>query len=183
MDNKKLFWGLALGLGIAFMVYTVFFSGIYRSKALATNVIAEDIQKLGTIFDEINRQCEIISFDYQQNPINFLNVGSFTSSEVGPMNLARADKWRGPYVADNPTIQGKEYMVVRTKKGYFITPGNGVKLPNGKVIGQDIMLNEDADIDAMMRNPNALLINDKAMAMPLKLSTPSEYQEILNIPD
>lgn len=183
MRNKKLFLGLAVGIGIAVLVFTVFFSFMYRSKAVTSYTISDDIEKLVTIFNDINRQCGIISFDYQQNPINFLNVVTFTSSEVGPMNLAHADKWQGPYVNDNPNVQGKEYMVVHTKKGYFITPGNGVKLPNGAVIGQDIILNEDADIQAMMRDSNKLLFKDKALAAPLKLSNKIAYPDIWNIPD
>lgn len=170
MKNKKLFLGLGVGVGIAVLVFTAFFSFMYRSKALTTEVISDDVQKLVAIFDDINKQCGITSFDYQQNPINFLNVGSFKSSELGPMNLEHADKWQGPYVDDNPSVQGKEYMVVRTKKGHFITPGNGVKLPNGQVIGQGIILNEDADIEAMIRNPNKLLFKNESFAAPLNLS-------------
>ena len=183
MRNKKLFLGLAVGIGIAVLVFTVIFSFMYRSKAVTSYTVAEDIEKLVTIFNDINTQCGIISFDYQQNPINFLNVGMFKSSELGPMNLARADKWQGPYVNDNPNVQGKEYMVVRTKKGHFITPGNGVKLPNGAVIGQDIILNENADIQAMMRDSNKLLFKDKLLAAPLKLSNKIAYPDIWNIPD
>ncbi len=170
MRNKKLFLGLGVGVCAAILIFAVVFSFMYRSRELTTDVIAEDVQKLVTIFDDINKQCGIISFDYQQNPINFLNVGTFRSSEVGPMNLARADKWQGPYVDDNPSVQGKEYMVVRTKKGYFITPGMGVKISNGAVIGKEIILNEDADIEAMMRNPKKLLFENKAFAAPLNLS-------------
>jgi len=170
MGNKKLFLGLGVGGGIAVIIFTVIVSYVYQSKTVTTDVLTNDLQKLVTIFEDINKQCGIISFDYQQNPINFLNVETFTSSEVGPMNLAHADKWQGPYMTDNPTVQGKEYMVVRTKKGYFITPGNGVRLPNGKLIGKDIILNEDADIQAMMRNPNKLLFENKAFAAPLSLS-------------
>jgi len=170
MRNKNLFLGLGVGIGIAVILFSVIFSFMYRSKALTTEVVADDIKKLVTIFDDINKQCGIISFDYQQNHINFLNVGTFKSSELGSMNLKYADKWQGPYVDDNPSVQGKEYMVVRTKKGYFITPGKGVKLPNGKVIGEGIILNEEADIEAMMRNPNKLLFKNKAFAAPLNLS-------------
>lgn len=170
MKNQKLLLGFAVGTGFAVMLGMTIFSFMYRSKSVTGNVIADDVQKLAVIFEDIDKQCGIISFDYQQNPINFLNVATFTSSEVGPMNLSYADKWQGPYVDDNPAVQGKEYMVVRTRKGHFITPGNGVKLPNGMVIGTDIILNESADIQAMMRNPQKLLFKNRPLAAVLTFS-------------
>ncbi len=175
MKNQKLFLGVAVGIGFAAILGMVVFNFMYRSASVTGNVIADDVQQLAAIFDTIHKECGIISFDYQQNPINFLNVAVFTSSEVGPMNLTYADKWRGPYVEDNLAVQGKEYMVVQTNQGYFITPGNGVKLPNGMVIGTDIILNEAADIQAMMRNPQKLLYKNRPLAAPLILSKPAGY--------
>ncbi len=171
MKNQRMFIGFGVGaLAMAFTVI-VLFSFMYRSKAVTGNVIADDVKRLATIFEDIHKQCRIMSFDYQQNPINFLNVKTFTGSEVGPMNLSYADKWQGPYMEDNPTVQGKEYMVVRTKKGYFITPGKDVKLPNGLEVGKDIILNEDADIEAMMRNPQKLLFKNRPLAARLNILT------------
>ncbi len=170
MKNQTIYLGLGVGIVATLLFIAVIFSYRYRSTDLTGNVIADDVQKLAKIFDAIHEQCGIISFDYQQNPINFLNVKSFTSSEIGPMNLSYADKWNGPYLEDNLAVQGKEYMVVRTQKGYFITPGEGVKLPNGFIIGKDIVLNESADIEAMMRNPQKLLFKERSLAARLNLS-------------
>ena len=64
-------------------------------------------------------------------------VKSFEGSEVGSLNLAYPKKWQGPYLGDNPTFQGKAYQIIRTKNGYFVTPGDGIMLPNGLVIGRD----------------------------------------------
>lgn len=143
--------------GIAIMNY------YYRSEQEVGTLISEDVQILSDIFKKIHKECEILGFDRQQNPINFLNVVSFVGSEVGPMNLKYPSNWQGPYLQDNPTMQTKEYMIVRTKKGYFITPGNGVRLPNGKVIGKDVLFDENADIaelakDALVTFKKRLLV-------------------------
>ncbi len=141
----------------------------YRSKVTTGRMIAAEVVQLHDIFQRIHRTCQIIDFDYQKNRINFLNVKSFTGSEVGPMNLVHPNKWEGPYLDDNPTIQGIEYQIVRTKKGYFITPGDKVKLPNNKIVGKDIILDEDADITAMMHNENKMMFERKSLATPLIL--------------
>jgi len=145
----------------------------YQAKTFSDQLIAKEVVQLAEIFKKIDKRCRIISFDYQKNHINFLNIkkGGFVGSEVGPLNLTYPQNWDGPYLDDNPTIQQKEYQVVRTKKGYFITPGDGVVLSNGKVVGRDIILDENADIPAMMLDKNALNYNGKALAAPLPIST------------
>lgn len=143
--------------------------GLYvKSKRSVGFIIADDVARLKTILETINRTCKIISFDQQQNVINFLNVGAFSGSEVGPMNLAYPQKWEGPYLTDNPTMQEKEYMVVQTNKGYFITPGNGVRLPDGKVIGIDIIFDKKANIDQMVQS-GVLAFKGKALSVVLSI--------------
>ncbi|MCK5632726.1 hypothetical protein KAH94_03190, partial [bacterium] len=113
-----------------------------------------------------------------KNPINFLNIEKFVGSEVGSMNLAYPKQWEGPYLNDNPTIQEKEYMVVRTKKGYFITPGQGVRLGNGKVIGKDIIIDENSEIFSMMQDETTLQFEGKSLAAPLYVGA-TVIQEVL----
>lgn len=143
------------------------FQMFYDVKISSDIVIVQEVKELVEIFKRIDKKCKIIDFDYQKNPINFLNVQKFTGSEVGPMNLTYPKNWEGPYCEDNPVVQGKEYQIVRTKKGHFITPGEGVKLSNGKVIGKDIILDEDADITKMMTDEKFLNFEGKALAAPL----------------
>jgi hypothetical protein len=139
----------------------------YRPKIYTAELIVKDLITLQQIFKKIDDRCKILGFDYPINPINFLNVGTFKSSEVGPMNLTYPKQWQGPYLNENPRIQGKEYQIVKTKKGLFITPGNGVVLPNGKVIGKDIQLNENTDIQALTQNNKALRYDSKELAILL----------------
>ena len=109
-----------------------------------------------------------------------MNVTKFAGSEVGPMNLVHPDKWEGPYVKDNPTMFHIAYQVVSTKKGYFITPGDGVRLPNKKIVGKDIILDQKANIDAMMTDPEMLLYKDRPLAARLDLGAPTNMQFFLN---
>jgi len=101
--------GTSLLLGGLFVIAII--NLFFRSQETTSAMIVDDIAQLAYIFQRIDKTCSIIDFDYQKNPINFLNVTSFVGSEVGPMNLAYPEKWEGPYLKDNPTIQEKEYQV------------------------------------------------------------------------
>lgn len=150
----------------------------YRPKEYIADLIVKDLAALQGIFKKIDDRCKILGFDYQKNPINFLNVGTFKSSEVGPMNLTYPTQWQGPYVSENLRVQGKEYQVVKTKKGLFITPGEGVELPNGKIVGKDIILNEDADVSSLMQDEKGLRYNGKVLAAPFTFGY-TEFQKAL----
>ncbi len=161
---------IATSLFLGTLLVTSVVTFIYRSTYLTGIMITDEVLQLQNVFRKIHETCTIIDFDYQKNRINFLNVEKFLGSEVGPMNMVNPEKWEGPYLKNNPTIQEIEYQVVRTTKGYFITPGEGVKLPNGKVVGTDIILDESADIPAMMQDEMALMYQGKSLAAPLDLS-------------
>ena len=169
MKRGRLLITTATSIIVTGLFIVSFMSFYYRADYVTGSIISEEVKRLATIFNKINRECTILGFDNQQNPINFLNVGSFEGSEVGPMNLKFPEKWAGPYVKDNPTMQGKEFMVVKTDYGYFVTPGNGVKLPSGKVIGKNILLSFDVDIDSLVNNKGALVFKGKALAKKLEM--------------
>ena len=174
------FLPIIVGAAIVFFIGISFFDTIYRAKEDAGMMIAQTVVQLRDIFHRIHKTCVIIDFDNQQNSINFLNVAKFAGSEVGPMNLVNPEKWEGPYLKENPTLYHITYQVVSTKKGYYITPGNGVTLPNKKVIGRDIILDQKADIDLMMLNPDELLHKDRPLAARLELGAPMNMQFFLN---
>lgn len=132
-------------------------------------VIDEHIRTLQGVFKRIDDDCHIIGFEHKKNYIDFLNVVTFVGSGVGSMNVTHPEKWRGPYLRENPTMQEQLYKIVRTKKGYYIVPGDGVELSNGKVIGKDIIFDEHSDIEAMLQDELALKFKDYALAAPLPL--------------
>lgn len=178
--KKNHYLAIAVISGIAFFVGMTFMDTWYRAKDDAGLMMAAEVVRLRDIFHRIHKTCTIIDFDAQKNPINFLNVEKFTGSEVGPMNLVHPDKWEGPYLQDNPTIYQIAYQVVSTKKGYYVTPGDGVKLPNNKIIGKDIILDQKAKIDAMMINEEELMYKDRPLAARLELGMPANIQFFLN---
>src|SRR5688572_13784493 len=96
------------GLLLLFLVLTLV-NFFYEQPIHTAGKIAQDIQQLAKIFASIDKECGIISFDYANNPINFLTIkkDGFIGSEVGSMNLAHPEKWQGPYVAKNLHIQAK----------------------------------------------------------------------------
>ena len=130
-------------------------------------MIAEHIEQLSAIFKRIDKECSIIDFEHQRNYIDFLTVIAFEGSEVGPMNVRYPKKWQGPYLKDNPTMQTKYYEIVKTQKGYFIVPGQGVTLSNGKVIGKDIIFDGNADIAKMLETEDVLVFHGRPLAAPL----------------
>lgn len=159
---------LTIGLFIMLIGISIV-SLLYRTRVDVGYLMVEEIAALDDIFKRIEASCSIIDFDSQKNPINFLTIkkDGFVGSELGSMNVVYPDKWEGPYLHNNPTMFAKEYQVVRTHAGYFITPGDGVKLPNGKVIGKDLILDENADIFSMMQDEKALRFKDRPLAAPI----------------
>ena len=127
------------------------------SDAVLDAIIAKDVAQLKNIFEQIDSTCSIIGFEHEKNYIDFLNVVSFSGSQVGSINLRDPAAWKGPYIKDNPTVLEKYYQVIVTPRGHFIAPEDGIKLSSGKIIGKDIILNKDTDFDALMKTEGALL--------------------------
>ncbi|MBN1549082.1 hypothetical protein JW872_00270 [Candidatus Babeliales bacterium] len=140
-----------------------------NAKSFSDELVASDMQQLQTIFKRIDDSCKILGFDHQENFVDFLTVQMFVSSEVGSMNLAYPDKWEGPYVDDNPTVQGEVYRIIKTRKGYYLVPGRNVQLSNGIVLDRDLIFDEQADIDAMIADQNKLMFRGKPLAVKISV--------------
>jgi hypothetical protein len=156
----------ALLTGLFFLTWYQFTK---EARVIINQVIVADITQLKAIFDRIDTECGILGFDHERNYIDFLTVKSFVSSEVGAMNLIAPEKWQGPYVQDNPTVQSKKYEIIRTKKGYYIVPGTGVQLSNGKVMGKDITITSATDIETLATQVDGLNYQGKALVAPVKM--------------
>jgi len=133
--------------------------------------VHQDVVQLQSIFKRIQKDCYISSFAHIKNPIDFLTVISFVGSQVGPMNLSFAQHWQGAYLQQNPKIQQQLYSVLKNKQGYFIVPGDGVKLNNGKVIGKDIVLNYDSEMNALMNDSQGLLSKSGVLTAPIQIGS------------
>lgn len=180
MKQKILFSMLTVGIIGALIAITLF----YFPHALQENrgqAVVQDIAQLADIFDRINKTAGILNFDHQKNRIDFLNIkkDGFVGSELGSMNMAHPDKWDGPYVSQVQTFKEEDYMIVRTKKGYFITPADDIKLPNGMVIGKDLMLDENADIESLMHEGKPLFYQGKPLAAKISVGAVTPFQQIM----
>jgi hypothetical protein len=157
---------IAILLGVVFvgLFSFVVYKFLIQAKKANDELIADQVAHLKQIFHKINETCKITGFRHQKDHIDFLNVISFEGSMVGPMNLLEPKKWQGPYVKETLTMAGKDYQIIKTKTGYYIVPGDGVKLANGKVIGSTLMITPLSDIETMLRDPQALLSNNRPLA-------------------
>lgn len=153
--------GLFVGVGI--------WQQYLQIKQVRAADMTEDLVQIHAILTQIHQTCQIIGFEGQKNTINFLTIKEFVGSEVGPMNLAAPEHWQGPYVQTNPETQGTHYQIVKSKKRYFITPGDQVRLPNGAVIGKDIVFDEAVDIPALIESEQGLQFKGKPLAIELEL--------------
>lgn len=133
---------------ILFVSSTVLFW--LHGRQQVDEIIAYDVSLIAKTLMQIDQDCTILSFEHEKNFIDFLNVISFYGSEVGPINLAHPENWRGPYLEDNPTMQEKYYQVLDTKDGYYVVPGPGVQLSNGLVIGENVQLDRTTNIQQMI---------------------------------
>lgn len=159
---------LVLLMGIA--VYRLFI----QARTIINTTIVGHIAELEQIFKKINDTCIISDVTHDPGHIDFLNVASFVSSEVGPLNLVYPKRWEGPYVKDNPSIQGKVYEIVKTKQGYYIVPGKGVRLTNGKRIGKDIIIGPETDMQKLI-NDGILVYNGKQLVAPFPMKAHSVF--------
>jgi hypothetical protein len=142
----------------------------YQSTIITDAFIVSDVKILASLFKKINEQCTILDFKFQSNnQIDFMQVISFEGSELGSMLLQYPQRWRRPYLRDNFTAQGKFYQIVKTKDGFFILPGDGVILHNGKIIGKDIPHNFNDDIPALLNNPRMLQFQGKPLGAHIEL--------------
>lgn len=161
---------LSIFIFASLLVITVFM--LWRTSRKSTDIlIYEDIQLLSKIFEKINRECRILGFVHDKNYIDFLTVKDFVGSEVGSMNLMLAQQWKGPYLKDNPTIQQRQYQILHAQKGYFIVPGDGIVLGNGKKIGTDFVLDKNSDMSKILKDTNQLMSPVGALAVEIQVGS------------
>jgi len=156
-------------------------SWFYTPKRTA-NLIEADLLIIAKTLKEIDDTCSILSVKYDRNFLDFFTVPrGFEGSEVGPLNLANPENWEGPYFKDNPSMKGFPYEVVQGADGYFVVPPQSVALPNGKIIGQDIIITKDTEVLPMIRPGGELYYKGFALARKLDfkigdINTPSKEE-------
>jgi len=163
---KKYFTIISTVLLCTFMLLFVL-RVFYTRPSLIASIIEDDINLIVLSLKKIDDTCNILSVDDENNEVDFLNVKSFVGSRVGALTLAYPDRWEGPYLNINPTIQDQHYQIVKAGDGIFVMPGNGVKLPNGKVIGKDFKVSRGTIVAELLKQNGALRYDDKLLAEKL----------------
>jgi|GEM_PF-1105417 len=163
-------WYWLAGGGLLILLALTIGMFMYNAKMATSRIVGRHMEEMSGNFAIINEKCGILTFDHDVNYVNFLNVGSFVGSEVGSMNLRNPEGWDGPYVQDNSTVQSKDYEIIKTFKGAYLVPGKGVKLSNGMVIGEDIILDKEADVPVLLENGTLINEEGKPLAVEVPMS-------------
>jgi hypothetical protein len=142
-------------------------------------IIIGQLQKIKTALEKVHQDCTIIGFEDEGGNrnkcyIDFLTIKSFVGSEAGSLNLSHPEKWQGPYLNDNPTMQECFYYIIKIDGDHYIVPGNGIKLANGKTIGKEIIIDEKSDIKTMIAPNGDLNFKGSTLAVKLDLTKQPE---------
>ncbi len=165
------------------------FKMYYSKPYFVASLIQADLCRLEEILHKIDNTSEILALQNDHEPIDFLTVKSFVGSMVGGINLAHPQKWAGPYLEQNPSIQGKFYELVRAKDGYFVVPGQGVMLPHGAVMGKDVVITRNTMLGNVMKPEGYLSYRGIKLAVKVSFKigdwhrTPPAEGTIQNIND
>jgi hypothetical protein len=153
-----------LSLMVVFFVLRV----LHKKPYFVAGVIAQDLKRIVVALEEIDRHCNILSLAHTKNHVDFLQVEKFKSSEIGSLNLAHPQNWRGPYLDDVPEFQGNPYQIVQVKDGIFILPADGSHLPNGIIIDKDFKISKDLVMSDMLKKDGKL--NHRGVPLAAKIS-------------
>jgi len=129
--------------------------------------IKNDLKEIEKVLNEIDKNCNILSFNNDNIPVDFLNIQKFAGSTVGCMNLAYPAKWTGPYMRRNPTFQGKFYEICKTKDGIYIVPGHNVKLPNGLTRDKHFVINTTTSMSELIKEGGVLNFKGEVLAIKI----------------
>jgi hypothetical protein len=163
-------WAIGVGSVLAVLLASTIGVFLYNARMLTDRIIVRDIGDLDAIFKTIHERAVITGFEHDVNYVDFLNITSFAGrSGFGPINLRNPEGWEGPYVEDNPKVQTKLYEIVRTKQGHFLVPGSGVKLSSGLILGRDIILDKDADIQVLIEEKTLVDKNGNPLAVKIEV--------------
>ena len=125
----------------------MFFVRMYNSKPqYLASIIKDDLLMINHALMRIDKECTIVSIRSDSAIVDFLTVQKFIGSVVGCINLAYPENWKGPYLQVTPNYKAKPYAIVKARDGFFIIPGNGTELPNGRIVGKDIIINEKINL-------------------------------------
>lgn len=161
------------------LLLAVFIVRVINNKPyFMASVINEDLAKLSKILHKIDAECNIMNVTQERGVIDFLTVEKFLGSEVGCLNLAFPEKWKGPYLKNTPRLSGRCYEIVSVDEGYFIVPGNGVSLPNGMVLGRDIKLSHKISLKKLIADGGVLNYKGQPLGVHLQFKVKANRKSL-----
>ena len=189
VDQKmSTFWNLykrylpAFGVTlIAIMFAVIVWRSIRNKPEFIASTIHSDITRIATALGTIDKQCGIVRLVHDRNYVDFLTVVKFVGSEVGPLILAHPEKWKGPYLKDNPVVYDKLYEIVRAQDGFYVVPGYGVELPNGFIMGEDIVINHEVSVELLLKQGAALNYRNDLLAARIPFAL-GDWKDRVGIP-
>ncbi len=153
---------------VLILLLTIFLFRVFLSRSTrVAEVIQKDLTSIEKVLNKIDKKCNILSIRSERAFVDFLTVEKFTGSVVGCLNLAYAGRWKGPYLERNPTLQGRFYEIVLSKEGYFVVPGYGAKLPDGSVMGKDVVITSKTSVLPMLKAGGKLTYKKKKLGLQL----------------
>lgn len=165
--SKQTWFALISGLVIVAIALYAGYTFFRERTVLSGSIIHRNVSSIVEILRRVDTSCDILSIRSGRNPIDFLQVEKFVGSEIGPLNLAHPDNWEGPYVQDNYIYDSRPFDLVATKRGFYVVPGHGSRLPNGSIMGKDVLLTYRSNIDKFLQPGGSLHFNNQAFAQKL----------------
>ena len=141
---------------LTLMLLVALFKVYYNKPYFTASLINNDIKIVHEALHTIDKKCNILRFNSRRVILDFFTVRTFDGSVIGGVSLAYPKKWQEPVLHNNPIIQQKFYEVVRAQDGFFVVPGEGVELPTGLVMGKDLVIKRQTQVEPMLK-PNGKL--------------------------
>lgn len=136
---------------------------VMRAPQWQISAVQTDLHRIGAAIRQLDTDCYITDMRVGLHPVSILTRHTLNE---GPLylNLQHPKKWKGPYLHRIPTLQDKPYQLLKTNTGLFVVPGEGVKLPSGLVIGEDIEWRADTDVNALAASGGSLFYKSGPIA-------------------
>ena len=126
-----------------------------RAPQWQISAVQTDLYRIAAALKQLDNDCSISDMRVGLHPIELLTHQNLPSEHIY-IDLKNSENWDGPYLSGSATIQGKPYQLLKTKRGLFVVPGDGVQLPLAFIIGQDITWHAESDIAALSAPGNVL---------------------------
>jgi hypothetical protein len=147
--TRKNIWPYVTTLFFLSLIGASIYWWVYQNRVYPDLLIAQTIDELSCIFAQIDTTAGIAGFVDPVTQIDFLTFKN--AHQLKSLKLMHLQKWNGPYRDTNPEFQEKLYQIIKANDGYWVLPGNGVELSNGKIIGKDIVIGPTTRVQSLLQ--------------------------------